>query len=176
MVLSQGYVQLYTGNGKGKTTAALGLAMRAYGAGLQTMIIQFMKGNSYSELKTLALLQDLITIEQYGSKHFYKPQDGTYIEHRDYASKGLQRAHQVLASQDFAVVILDEIVNALHHNLITYEELLELLEAKPAQVELVLTGRNAPTDLIERCDLVTEMREIKHYYQQHVPARNGIEK
>lgn len=168
-----GYVQVYTGNGKGKTTAALGLALRAAGAGLKVFIGQFMKGSATGELKALQRFDDLITIEQFGRQGFVHSQpDAEDIER---ASRGLARAKQALLSGECDLVILDEANVAAHFRLITVAQLLELIDAKPAQVELVLTGRYAAESVIERADLVTEMCEIKHYYQQGVEARRGIE-
>ena len=169
-----GYVHLYTGNGKGKTTAALGLAFRASGAGLKSVFIQFMKGQHYSELDAAAM-HNLIRIEQYGSSDFYNPATSSYLDHRGFSKKGLLRAKEVLTSDDFDLVILDEIIGALNYSLVTYDEIIEIINMKASCTELVLTGRDAPSDLFQHCDLVTEMTEIKHYYSEGIIARRGIE-
>ena len=172
--LKRGYVQVYTGDGKGKTTAALGLALRAAGAGLKVFIAQFVKGMEYSELDALARFGDAITVKQYGRGCFIyrEPTD----EDRRAAREGLAEIRQVVASGEWDVVIVDEGNIATHYGLITVDELLELAETKPDHVELVITGRRAHPRLLERADLVTEMTEVKHYYTQGVVARKGIEK
>jgi cob(I)alamin adenosyltransferase len=175
MMKKKGMIQIYTGNGKGKTTAALGLVFRASGAGMRCIIIQFMKGQKTGEQKTAEYLHDFVTIEQYGSKEFYRPATSDYIEHRGFAKKGYDRALKCITSGEFDLVILDEIIGAFNNGLISYDEILALLNAKQEDVELVLTGRDAPSDLFERCDLVTEMKEIKHYHADGVGAREGIE-
>lgn len=175
-MLEKGYTHLYTGNGKGKTTAALGLALRAYGAGLKTLIIQFMKNSSCSEHSALNELKKFIKIKQFGSKSFYNPKDGKYIEHRGFSSKALSCAKEALNTTKYSVIILDEIVSALSFDLVTLEEIFEIIDLKPKNCELILTGQKAPDALIEKCDLVTEMKKIKHYYDQGVLARKGIEK
>lgn len=173
--IDRGYTHLYTGNGKGKTTAALGLALRAAGAGLRTLMIQFMKGQHYSELDAVKMLDGHIVIEQYGSPDFCRPGDGDISEHYRNAQRGVARAREALHEEGFSIIILDEIVTALLFKLLTLEEIIELIRAKPSGRELVLTGRGAPEKLFEHCDLVTEMREIRHYYESGVPARAGIE-
>lgn len=174
-MLKKGYTQLYTGNGKGKTTAAIGLAVRAAGAGLNTVIIQFMKGQHYSELDSLKQLKE-ITIEQFGSKNFYMLNDDNYEEQYSMAQNAMKRANEVLTLKNYDIVILDEIVTALSYKIITLDEITKLIEQKPDNKELILTGRGAPQHLISTCDLVTEMTEIKHYYSEGVSARKGIEK
>jgi cob(I)alamin adenosyltransferase len=173
--MKQGYVQLYTGSGKGKTTAALGLALRASGAGLHCYILQFMKKGEFSEIAALRHCGNQITVEQCGSESFYNPSTSSFIEHRGLAKSGYLCACSAITSGEYELVILDEIIDALNFNLITYEEVIALLDMRSSQVELVLTGRDAPTDLFERCDLVTEMKEHRHYYTRNVAARKGIE-
>jgi cob(I)alamin adenosyltransferase len=167
------YVQVYTGDGKGKTTAALGLALRAVGAGRRVFIAQFAKGMAYSELVSLARFADLITVRQYGLRCFIrdapKPEDITA------AREGLREAREAVASGRFDVVILDEANIATHFGLFTAEALLEVVELAAGRVEIVITGRHADPRVIERADLVTEMREVKHYYTKGVMARRGIE-
>ena len=174
-MLDKGYVQIYTGNGKGKTTAALGLSLRAAGAGLKTAIIQFMKGQHYSELESVKMLKGLVTIEQYGSKKFCRPETEDYQEHYDLTRKGLERAKEVIADESLSIVILDEIITCLIFKLITADEIIQLIDLKPERMELVLTGRGVTDKLINRCDLVTEMCEVKHYYNDGVMARKGVE-
>jgi cob(I)alamin adenosyltransferase len=175
-MLEKGYVQLYTGNGKGKTTAALGLALRASGAGLKSIIIQFMKGRHYSELDSLLKLKSHITIEQYGSGRFCLINDENFEEHCSLARNAMKRSQEVIISNKFDIIILDEIVTALSLKVVTLDEIIKLIEQKPDNKELVLTGRGAPQHLISLCDLVTEMTEVKHYYTNGVSARTGIEK
>jgi cob(I)alamin adenosyltransferase len=169
-----GYVQVYTGEGKGKTTAALGLALRAAGAELKVFIAQFMKRGETSEIKALARFSGAIAIEQFGRGGFLrgKPQ----AEDRAAARRGFDRVRAILAAGRHAVVILDEINVAAACGLVTTAELLALIDARPAGVELVLTGRGAAPEIIARADLVTEMKAVKHYYRNGVAAREGIEK
>ncbi len=170
----RGYVQVYTGNGKGKTTAALGLALRAVGAGLSVFIAQFVKGARYSEIEMLERFSDLITVRQYGggcSIGNARSDEGILA-----ARAGLEDIQQVLCSGKFKVVVLDEANIATYFNLFSVEDLLALIDSKPGDVELVITGRNADSRVIEKADLVTEMREIKHYYVSGVQARDGIER
>jgi len=174
--LDRGYVQVYTGNGKGKTTAALGLALRAAGHGLRTYIGQFMKGQHYGELEAVKLAKPHITIEQYGQPgwvHVHKPPKEEDIR---LAQEGLRRAREAMLSGEYDIIVLDEIATAHYFDLISLEDMLELIRSKPDNVELVFTGRYAPQELIEIADLVTEMREVKHYYQEGVSARDGIER
>lgn len=173
--MERGFVHLYTGNGKGKTTAALGLVLRACGSSLRSCVIQFMKKGEYSEIKALGRFSDLVRVEQCGSGEFYDPATSDFISHRGCAKMGYDKALEAVISNTCDLVVLDEIIGACAYGLITYAEILSLIEAKPAGVELVLTGRDAPTDLYDRCDLVTEMKEIEHYYNEGINARKGIE-
>jgi cob(I)alamin adenosyltransferase len=173
--LKRGYVQIYTGNGKGKTTAALGLALRAAGNEFSVFIGQFMKGQDYGELKAAARLAPFVTIEQFGQPTFVHVDKATEEDIR-LAQEGLDRCREAMLSGIYDIVILDEVNVAIFFKLVTTEQVLQLLKEKPESVELILTGRYAPQDLIEKADLVTEMREIKHYYTQGVLARKGIEK
>ena len=172
--LLNGYIQIYTGDGKGKTTAALGLALRAVGAGLKVYILQFLKASRYSEHDTLdKYFKDKITWEQFGSEKYIVEEP--LPEHFEAVIKGFTKAKEILKSEEYDVVILDEIIVALFFKTCTVEQILELMDMKPRNVELILTGRKAPQELIDRADLVTEMKEIKHYYQQGIEARKGIE-
>lgn len=169
----QGYVQVYTGDGKGKTTAALGLALRAAGAGLKVFIAQFVKGMAYSELVSMQRFDDLITLKQYGRTCFIhgapEPADV------DAAQAGFAELSRAVLSGEYDLVIIDEANIAIYYNLFTAEDLLQLIDKKPGHVEIVITGRKADAKIIARADLVTEMKEIKHYYNRGVPARKGIE-
>ena len=173
--MEKGYIQVYTGNGKGKTTAALGQAVRSAGAGLRTFIVQLMKEYPYSELEGLEPLAGHVAIEQYGGDAFvYRgemPSEGEKAK----AARALERAVEVMESGDWDVVVLDEACAAVYFKLITTADVLAVMDAKPDAVELVLTGRYCPDEVVARADLVTEMREVKHYYQQDVQARKGIE-
>lgn len=173
--IGKGRVQVYTGDGKGKTTAALGLALRAAGAGLSTLVIQFMKGQAYSELASAKLLAPLVRVEQYGSPEFCMPESSTFPEHLKLAAEGLRRSQQAVREGEADVIVLDEIVTAARFGLVTTGDILSLIKIKPHGTELVLTGRGAEPELIEAADLVTEMREVKHYYAAGVQARRGIE-
>jgi cob(I)alamin adenosyltransferase len=169
----KGYVQVYTGNGKGKTTASLGLALRAAGAGLKVYIVQFLKKGDYSEIKALEKF-DNIRAEQFGLLHFIKgkPSD----EDMEAGKKGYLKLRELLEQNQHDVVIAEEANVAFMCGLIKEDELLSLIDIKPGNVELIFTGRGAPSSLIEKADLVTEMKEIKHYFQKGVQARTGIEK
>ena len=172
--MKRGYIQVYTGNGKGKTTAALGQAVRSAGAGLRTFVVQLMKEYPYSEIQGLEPI-DAITLEQYGGDAFVYKDELPGPEEKEKAERALERAEEAMASGDYDVVVLDEVCAAVYFKLITTERVLAVLDAKPESVELVLTGRYCPEEVIDRADLVTEMKEVKHYYQQDVKARKGIE-
>jgi cob(I)alamin adenosyltransferase len=170
----KGYFQIYTGNGKGKTTAAIGLAIRAAGAGKNVLFAQFVKGMKYSEINALEKFSDRISVRQYGR--------GCFIEHDakdedvDEAVKGLHDVQKCLSTGHFDVVILDEANIALYYSLFSTRELLDTVQARPENCEIVITGRYAPQELIDAADLVTEMKEIKHYYNKGIAARDGIER
>lgn len=173
----QGYIQVYTGNGKGKTTAALGLALRAAGRGMKTYMAQFLKKGEYGELLAVQdCLADRITIRQFGLPEFHHQEQGVSAEEIAAAEAGLAAAGTAMAGGDYRIVVLDEINTLLHFGIIAVEPVLRFLDRKPAGVELVLTGRYAPQAILDRADLVTEMKEIRHYYQKNIQARTGIEK
>lgn len=170
-----GLIQIYTGNGKGKSTAAFGLALRASGWGLKTVIIQFMKpGDGYGETKAIADLP-LIEMYSYGCRHFLKKGVAPKEEDIALAAAALAKAEQALADESIDLLILDELSNAIYFDLVSEQQALSLLDKKRTNQELVITGRNAPACLIERADLVSEIKEIKHPAQQGVQARRGIE-
>ncbi len=173
--LEKGYVQIYTGNCKGKTTAALGLAFRAMGSGLRTFIGQFMKGQHYGELDAAARVTPFITIEQYGRKDLVHVKAPPLPEDVRMAQDGLTCARRAMFSGDYDIVVFDEILTAHWFHLISVEDILELVRTKPDNVEIVFTGRYAPQEIIDVADLVTEMTEVRHYYVQGVCARRGIE-
>jgi len=170
----RGYIHVYTGNGKGKTTAAVGLAIRAAGAGLNVYIAQFMKRGDYSEIKGLDRFSDRITVEQFGCGRFIKGRPSA--EDVAAARQGLNKVKTILAAGKHAVVILDEASVAVSLNLFSEKELLEIIDHRPDNVEIIITGRGATSAIIEAADLVTEMKEIKHYFKKGVAARLGIEK
>ena len=168
-----GYVQVYTGDGKGKTTAALGLAMRAAGAGWNVFFAQFAKGRPTSELSALGRFTDRITVRQYGRDGLIGPQpDEADVTS---AQQGLAECADAIGSGNYPLVILDEANLAPILKLFSIDALLALIDARPEGVELVITGRGAHPLVLNRADLVTEMREVKHYYGQGVTARRGIE-
>jgi len=169
-------VQVYTGNGKGKTTAALGLALRALGRGFRVCIIQFIKGGGqYGEHLAAERLAPLLTIHQTGRDGWIF-KDKLDPEDIRIARETLDLARRVVAGAEYDLVILDEINGAAWFGLIGVDDILALIEARPERVELVLTGRSADPRVIAAADLVTEMVEVKHYYQAGVEARIGIEK
>ncbi|MCK5338469.1 MAG: cob(I)yrinic acid a,c-diamide adenosyltransferase [Bacteroidales bacterium] len=169
----KGYVQVYTGNGKGKTTAALGLAVRAVGAGMKVFIGQFVKGMHYSELDVINSNLESITVRQYGRDCFIINEPT--FEDKEAAQDGFERIRQIVHAGKHELVILDELNIAIYYGLISLDEVLRLIKDKPSHVELVITGRYAPDELLEAADLVTEMKEMRHYYQKGVQARKGIE-
>ena len=170
----RGYTQVYTGNGKGKTTAAIGLAIRAAGADLKVYIAQFIKMGDYSEIKALKRYSDLITVEQFGLGRFTDGKPAP--EDIEAAQKGLERVKTVMISHDYNIIIMEEANVAVSLGLFPVQDLLKIIINKPYEKELVITGRGASPRIIENADLVTEMKDIKHYYQKGVRARVGIEK
>ena len=165
-------IQIYTGDGKGKTTAALGLAIRAAGAGKHVFIGQFIKGLEYCELRSLKKFRN-IKVEQFGRGCFIKGKPGR--KDKELACAGLNRIREIAKKQKFDLIILDEINVALDLKLVDCGEVLELIKNTPEKIELVLTGRDAPADLIKTADLVSEIREVKHYFRKGQIARRGIE-
>lgn len=172
--LDRGFVHIYTGDGKGKTTAALGLALRAAGAGWRVFIAQFVKGMHSSELSALERLSDQVTVCQFGRSCFVnrapRPPD------LECAERGLAECRQVILARDHRLVVLDEANVAVAMGLLPIDSLLELVALRSVRTELVITGRWAHPRLVAIADLVTEMREVKHYCRQGVLARVGIEK
>lgn len=172
MGIEKGYIQVYTGNGKGKTTAALGITLRSLCAGNKVFFGQFMKGRGYSELKASEYFDNL-EMEQFGTPDFLRGRPTAKdIEN---AKIGLERMRKVLSSGEYDMVVFDEINTTLHFELVPLEDVLAVLDLKPEGTEVILTGRYAPKEIIDRADLVTEMQEIKHYYNAGVNARVGVE-
>jgi len=174
--LEKGLIQVYTGDGKGKTTAALGLCFRAAGHGYKSFVIQFMKGQIvYGELNSAKMMNGLITIEQMGRPDFVSKENPERID-IEMAQEALRLAEKVIKSNEYDIVVLDEVNVAVDFKLIDKEEVLRILREKPEGVEVVLTGRYAPREFIDIADLVSEIKEIKHYYTKGVEARDGIER
>ncbi len=170
-----GLIQIYTGNGKGKSTASFGLSLRASGAGLRTAIVQFMKkGEWYGEIAAIRELP-LVEIYSYGGSKFLKKGTPPDQEALDMAAAAMAKARELMAAGEVDILILDELCNAVYFDLVTEEEALSLFREKPAFMELVATGRNATPAMIDAADLVTEMKEIKHPYHKGIQARKGIE-
>ena len=168
----KGYIHLYTGNGKGKTTTAIGLAVRAAGAGKKTFIAQFVKGMHYSELESLKRFPE-IEIHQFGLDCFIVNEPTQ--KDIDAARHGLNTVSAIISNKQYDVIILDEVCIALYYKLFSMEEFLDVLKLKPDETEIVMTGRYATQQLMDVADLVTEMKEVKHYYSCGVEARKGIE-
>ena len=169
-----GFVHIYTGNGKGKTTTMLGLALRAVGAGLKVYIGQFHKNGEYSEVKAIRNFLPGVTLEQYGAQ----PCDSGSLNpaEKEAAEKGLQRAMEVVTSGEYDLVMLDEINIAVRYGFISPGDVVDLINKKPQSQELVLTGRSAAAEVVAAADLVSEIRDIKHYFNTGVSVREGIEK
>jgi cob(I)alamin adenosyltransferase len=165
-------IQVYTGNGKGKTTAAIGLAIRAAGAGLKVFIGQFAKGMHYSELNTLRRIKN-IKNEQFGGSCFINKLPSQ--EDIELAQAGLEKIKKIIATRKYRVVILDEINIAIKLKLLKIKDVLKLIKDTPKNIELILTGRYAHPRVIKIADLVSQVREIKHYYRKGIKARKGIE-
>lgn len=165
-------IHIYTGSGKGKTTAAIGAAIRAAGAGMNIFIAQFVKGMHYSELEILQNLPN-IAIEQFGRDCFIEKEPAQ--ADIDAAQRGWKKVKAILNQGKYDMVILDELCIALYYNLISLDEVINLLKNTDKKTEIIITGRYAPEELIELADLVTEMGEIKHYYNDGIQARKGIE-
>ncbi len=169
----KGTIQLYTGDGKGKTTAALGAALRAVGHGKRVVVVQFMKGRLYGELAAAARLSGF-AIEQHGRDEFVDPKRPEPVD-RELAERGWRRAEELAGDDSLDLLILDEINVAVAFGLVDVERVLALMRGKPPGLELILTGRYAPKEMIDLADTVTEMREIKHHYRSGTEARKGIE-
>jgi cob(I)alamin adenosyltransferase len=170
----RGLVQVFTGNGKGKTTAAIGSVLRAVGQGFRVFIVFFMKGDyPYGEQKALAQLPN-VTTARFGFQSFVDP-DNVKPEEKEEAEKALKTAREAMESREYDIVVLDEVNIAAAWGLVDIDEVVELVRSKPETVELILTGRYANERLIELADLVTEMKEVKHPYQKGILSRRGFD-
>lgn len=169
----KGFIHVYTGNGKGKTTAAIGLGVRASGAGLRVLMVQFMKGRRYSELDALQHLRNF-TVKQFGRDEFVSKEKPAQVD-IDLAAEGLAYAKEMIAQNTYDLVILDEINVAVDYQLIRVQDVVDLIQHKPEALELVLTGRYATPEVMKHADLVSEILEIKHPYQKGVLSRKGID-
>lgn len=170
--MDKGYIHVYTGNGKGKTTAALGLAVRGVSAGKKVFFAQFIKGMAYSELKSQDFMPNF-KIQQFG-KNCFIYNDPTE-EDVKLARNGLESCKEILKSGEYDIVVLDELNIAVYYKLFTVEEVIETIKSRASHVEVIITGRYADDKLIEIADLVTDMKEVKHYYMQGIESRRGID-
>jgi len=173
MTLKKGLIHIYTGNGKGKTTAAIGLGIRATGNDLKVYMVQFMKGRRYSEIDALEIIPNF-TVFQSGRDEFVSKENPEQID-IDLASKGFEHAKKIINAGKHDLVILDEINVAIDFNLIPLENVMKLLEEKPENVEVVMTGRYADPEIVRQADIVSEILEIKHPYNEGVQSRKGID-
>lgn len=165
-------IQVYTGCGKGKTTAALGLALRAAGSGLKVYIGQFVKGSSYGELKALKKIKN-IQIEQFGRNCFIRRTPRA--KDIELAKKGFEKIKKIIAKRLYDVVVLDEISIAIRLKLLELKDIIDIIKKAPKNLELILTGRYAPREILKIADLVSEIKEVKHYFKKGIKARKGIE-
>lgn len=176
--MERGYVQVYTGEGKGKTTAALGLALRAVGRDLKVVVFQFLKGTYSGELAAASRLGLNLVIRRFApiDKPIWQLDEAELQELKKAIIQGFDDARIIARDGSCDLIILDEILGAVSKGFVTTEQLCNLIREKSPQVELILTGRNAPPEILDLADLVTEMKAVKHYYQQGVQARDGIER
>ncbi|MGG7077744.1 cob(I)yrinic acid a,c-diamide adenosyltransferase [Clostridium sardiniense] len=177
MKLNEGFVQIYTGNGKGKTTAAIGQGMRAYGNGLKVIMVQFLKSGRTGELNTVDELGENFEIFRFEKRRGFV---WTLTEEeKEEVKKEVKVAYNfiidILENCKCDMLIIDEVMGVLKNEFLSVEEVIELIDKKPKNVELIMTGRNVPKEIVDRANLVTEMKEIKHYYKEGVPARKGVE-
>lgn len=168
-----GYIHVYTGDGKGKTTAALGLTLRALGAGIRVFFAQFLKKGEFSEIKALRCFGEEVVVRQYGSGRFIRGRPAR--EDKALAERGLDEVKRAMMDGRYGLIVMDELNVALYMEVLPLRHVLGLLDARPGDAELVITGRRAPAELLARADLVTEMVKVKHYFDQGVRARRGIE-
>lgn len=174
--MEKGYTQVYTGNGKGKTTCMLGLTLRASGAGKKIYIGQFMKDDEYSEIKAIRQFLPNVTVEQYGTGKGFAKKGKLKDYDISCGNNGYERAMEILKQNEYDIYIFDEINVAVYMEILNENQILNLIDSKPEQAELILTGRYALESVKEKVDLVTEMMERKHYFKKGVAARVGIEK
>ncbi len=171
----RGYIQVYTGNGKGKSSAAIGIAVRAAGAGLKTFFVQFMKVFPYSEINSLTKLSEFITLKQYGKDDFIFRKENPNAEEIKETQLGLKEAKAAMHSGEYDLLILDEVCVSIYFKLFTTDEIIDFLKQKPENVEVILTGRYCPDKIIEIADLVSEIKEIKHYFTKGILSRKGFD-
>lgn len=177
MSIKEGYIEIYTGDGKGKTTAALGLGMRAAGNNMTVYMVRFLKGGKSGELESIKKLEPYFKVFRFEKERdfFWNLNDEEKKELKSEIRKAYEFCIDVLKNKKCDILIMDEVMGVLQNNLLTEEDILKLMDLKPKNVELVLTGRNVPLKIIDRADLVTEMNPIKHYFEKGVAAREGIE-
>jgi cob(I)alamin adenosyltransferase len=175
--IKQGYVQIYTGNGKGKTTAAIGLGVRAAGHKYKVIMVQFLKANDTGELYSIKQLEPYFKIFRFEKKRdfFWNLTDEQKVELKNEIKEAYEFVENILKYEKCDILILDEIMGTLKNKLIEEEDVLHLIDIKPKSMELISTGRNVPQNIIEKADLVTEMKDIKHYFKEGVASREGIE-
>lgn len=175
--LKDGYIQIYTGNGKGKTTAAVGLATRAAGNEFKVTMVQFLKSGSTGELESVKKLSPYFNIYRFEKPRgfFWTLNDEQKAELKEEVQEAYRFCLKVMEDKQCDILIMDEIMGALGNGLVSEEQLLELMDKKPKDIELIMTGRNVPERIMEKANLVTEMKDIKHYFNEGVPARKGIE-
>jgi cob(I)alamin adenosyltransferase len=173
----KGLVHIYTGNGKGKTTAAIGLGIRAYGRGFKVLMVQFMKGRMTGEIKTLKMLEPDFRLKRGEEikKFTWQMERNELNELSDSEQKMLEDTAGEVSDGKYQMLILDEIINSVSCGLIPAEKIVDFIKNKPDDLEVIMTGRNAPPELMEVADYITEMKEIRHPFNKGVPARKGIE-
>ena len=173
----KGYIQVYTGNGKGKTTAAVGLGVRAAGNGYKVFMVQFLKSGHTGELESIKKLEPNFKVFRFEKKRsfFWTLDEEQKKELREEIQAAYEFCVKCLEEKQCDILIMDEVMGALSNKLIDEKQLLELMDKKPDNIELILTGRNVPENIINKANLVTEMKDIKHYFEEGVPARQGIE-
>lgn len=175
--ISKGYVEIYTGDGKGKTTAALGLGMRAAGNGMKVYMVQFLKGDFTGELESVKKLEPYFKIYRFEKKRdfFWNLNEEEKLELKKEIKEAIDFCIDAEKNNKCDILILDEIMGVLRNKILEEDDVLNLIETKPSNMELILTGRNVPEKILSKADLVTEMKPIKHYFEKGIPARKGIE-
>lgn len=177
MKLEKGLIQVYTGDGKGKTTAALGQGLRSCGRGLKVYMVQFLKGGDTGELHSVKKLHPLFEIFRFEKERgfFWTLNEQEKKELKEEIEKGFEFIKKVVANDECDILIIDELLGVLGNKLLEVNEVVKLLKSKPDTMEIIITGRNVPPEIFEIADLITEMKEIKHYFRKGIPAREGIE-
>ncbi|MGE5633492.1 MAG: cob(I)yrinic acid a,c-diamide adenosyltransferase [Caulobacteraceae bacterium] len=177
MKLEKGLIQVYTGDGKGKTTAALGQGLRSCGRGLTVYMVQFLKGGDTGELHSIEKLKPLFNIFRFEKERgfFWTLNEEEKRELKEDIDKGFEFIKKVMKNRECDILIIDELLGVLGNKLLRVEDVVEVLKSKPDNMEVIITGRNAPKEIVDMADLVTEMKEIKHYFNEGMYAREGIE-